>query len=931
MNYFELPYEDHLKALENAKAAGDSAAVDHIRSIMESYPQYHYDAYNKAMNAGDVSAATTIAHQYDNAFRAEYGDITADNLNKNQVFMHNATALWRADHPDKAVPDQKEIADYGLGLARDKAYMASRGFYDLARAADGSMTPEEAAASLGLQAVHEDMAASPGGLWGALFRQIDPAIVLGGKLGSSAASAVADKLAAGTISKVASKLAAKGLDHELAGKVAADAVKAGASTVPRQALGRAIEGAGIGAPMGAAGSAEGQAGMIGAGQQQGVDVGDLIGGAAVGAGIGAGAGAIAHVPRVGKAAQVGRDSTKFAADYSKVGNPLAMNRLRAAAMDVTGEDVGPAMAKKLTNETMMRKVLDRALKEPINNLRLMSRRLLDMKNSGEIPERTYMEAMDALSSAKSKGRSPAEFAPDMVRTHPERYAELSKLVKAINDESAVVDDITRQAGDLFEQPGLAESVLNDPAVAIVADRLPSGYVTTRAGGKLLRMLRKGKIGQELVDRLNATEALDQQASKAGPAAMDAVDKRLSEAHNSEGVGRAVADQADAFRQDRLRAKAEAKAVRNAAKGKGMDPQQAARARAAAIRAGRQVEGTRHGGVQGELGVRLGLDRPQGVRILKQMADEAKVNGDPQRAAAIQRFRQDYEAGLDTRRPWRDTKDEANALYYSIQEELLKRSRPMSPEAYRPWLKNTAQMNSGEKLGRMAKARLKGMQKLKKARAATDEGAPATPDSPSSGNTPPAVAAPTGVPEPSLAVPVGPVQLAAARAARARPTPALPQAQLQLPAVRPLEGEVMPRPERLGQPGRSPMTIDMPRTPMASMEANASFGQPGENLTTPAGRLRALVDTAGTPGNPPVLPSFQVQKLLGEVAKVRKSLEDSKATSKSAPKYAPKLERMSLSEMKARYRELQRKGLETIEDAKEFVRLKALIAEKEQKK
>lgn len=225
-----------------------------------------------------------------------------------------------------------------------------------------------------------------------------------------------------------------------------------------------------------------------------------------------------------------------------------------------------------------------------------------------------------------------------------------------------------------------------------------------------------------------------------------------------GVARQVADESDLARQEALRQKTRVSQARAAAK----DPQVLARARAEAIRRGRGGT-TRHGGPQAEFAVRQRIDKKEAERVLRNMADEAKAAGDVEEAAAIQRFRQDYGANLNTHRAWKEPKDLADARYYRIQEEMKRRARPMSDEAYTGYLRNVEDVDASS-LGRLAARKRAALEREAAERAATPP-------------PPPPVPTPRPVPpEPVVAQPAPPAPTPETTAAYGQPTRAVATAK-----------------------------------------------------------------------------------------------------------------------------------------------------------
>jgi hypothetical protein len=141
-----------------------------------------------------------------------------------------------------------------------------------------------------------------------------------------------------------------------------------------------------------------------------------------------------------------------------------------------------------------------------------------------------------------------------------------------------------------------------------------------------------------------------------------------------------------------------------------------------------------------------------------------------------------------------------------------------------------------------------------------------------------------------------------------------------------EGEVMARPQRIGAMSRAPQVFD---NNFGEMQAAASFGDVGAQLGTKTGRMQAMKSLAGPPvQDVPRLPAptaqdqRALQKLIGEVGKVKRELSTKKVAK------APSAGRMSLNELKSRYRKLTRQSELSIADAKEMNRLKAEIARRE---
>lgn len=815
-SYSELPYETHMEAFQRARAAGDNTAASTIAEQLKKHPQFHSQAYGKARQAGDLEALNTIAKQYNQSF----GEVTDDNISNHDIFMSHAAEHWKATQGDKPMPTSPaELAEYGLDVVRDKAHATTTQVADIARMATDDISREEGLATLGMQRVYDDMPVSLKGVWEFGKRLLNPMdspdtyLGLGmGKLGTTIVKGLGKEAAKKSLVKYLTK---KGLEHEAATQVAQDAAEKGFRTLST----RLATGAAAGAPTGAlyAGMADAakQAQEEAAGATAGYDPGRGAAAAATGAVAGGAIGSAVKalpLPGIGSRASnlaKGR-AREFGDAYSKVGSPLALERLRTAANEVTGVDVGDEMAARLSDRTTISKVLDRAMKEPINNLRLMNQELKDLVNRGDIPHRVYMEAVDALTSAKSKGRSPGGFTPELAKTSPEVYSRLSQLVDAVNAESRVVDDITRQAGDIFEQPGLAEKILTDPSVNVMADMLPGGYVASRALGRITKESRIRKVGKEVVGRLKAGEDLAGKAERAGPRAAAMVERDAAEAAEMAGIGRRTADESDAARQAMLREKARVKQARTEAN----DPQRLARARAEAIRLGRGGP-TRHGGPQAEVAVRQRIDKKEADRVLRDMANEAKAAGNPEEAAAIQRFRQDFGANLNTNRPWREPKDLSDARYYRIQEELKRRARPMSDEAYTGYLRNVENVDASS-LGRLAARKRAALEREAAERATT---------------APPPAPMPTPRVPPPAPVTAQPVATPETMAAFGQPTPAVNTAKARrkvLEDTAQFSGDVTPNPADAQRQAGIEATASKVRAQLR--QASRQQGTPAKRMT-----------------------------------------------------------------------------------------------------
>ncbi|MBO8085921.1 MAG: hypothetical protein J7D61_07765 [Marichromatium sp.] len=775
----QMPYEAHRQALEKARAAGDDRAAAIIRDRMKQYPEHHARAYEKAAAAGDFAAEQAIAREY----RERMPNYGLDTISADPVWAHNARRLYKAREGADFDGTDEEAVKYGLDAVRDLEFATTSQVQQIYRGQTGDLSDEEKQATLQLYDAFDALPVTMRGVGAAAARVLNPLqspdTYLGLGFGSvlrRGGTAAAKKAAMEAMRKELLQKAQSGVGKEMAGRAAQDLAERGVRTTAQRIKQGAITAAPSGAAYGAMADATRQAVEEGP-----YDVGRGATAAGTGALFGAGlGGAVGGV--VGRHKALRQQAGDLVSGVDAAPAPAAERLMRSAveqfdedgshlARASDGDVAGAYRALMETDrEIEPEAVLDifaRAAEAPESEFRDILDETKAMLKQFKLPKTLARDAQTALKHARGSGTVPDTLGARLDSTLPEIQAmpraareRLYDNINRMQEALETIGGVSQVRREVLGEVGMAEELLRRPEVNVAADVLPGGYVGTRAAGRLLTALRKQRVGQRFKDVLGRASGLHE-GQAVGPRSRELLTGEL----------------ADRASGAELRQYAAASA-RNAATGAWADASvagkdapngsRAAIARARALQAaGRRAEheSTRHNGIQGELGVRYGVAKPDGLKALdeiigetqsrwqdvKRQIQDAVDDGDDATVSALRReeddlrrqlaeerrFRRMYEANGDTRGYLAANPDADEARYYAIQEAIGKRARPMSPQALHGYLKRVVQQEGG-KLAKLAQARMKDPEfrsKLKIARAqekaARAEAASARPDNPTS--------------------------------------------------------------------------------------------------------------------------------------------------------------------------------------------------------
>jgi hypothetical protein len=847
-------YQDHKRALDRARAAGDERAVAAIRQRLQKTPEYHASAYQKAAQAGDYEAEMAIAKRY----REAQPDYNLDTFRSSPVTTTNARRLYEAREGKPFEGSDDEAVEYGLDRLRKLEWNDIAQAEQIGRGLTDKISEPERAAMVQLYDAYDELGMSWEGVGEAAKNiALSPSTYIGFGVGGLAAKGTAKATQKAAIEAMRKSLMKKAGGSRLAASgaqaAAEDLAERGARTMGQ----RMKIGAAAAAPEGAIAAGAADAARQFSTQEE-YDPMQGAGAAGVGAVTGGAlGGALGTV--VGRKAGLKRQAGE-AVESLSAAPAGAADRLMRSAIEVLAPDGGfinrandgdvagafrdmmAGINPRQLDPGQVQEITTRAIQEPIREFKAFHDELKQIGKEYGLGQKAIREAADVLRNAR-KGRSdamgPLEGNPAFQGMPEEVRQRVGTLLDDLNQSAATVDGAAKTARDIFGQQSFVEEMLNAPEVNVLADFLPGGYIASRSAGRLLRGKRTRGVGKRFADSMGKAANLSEDQA-VGPRSQRAIQDSLDDRASSADV---TASSNIADRNVATKRWVRGKDARRTWD----DIENDLRAAEAAQRRHGSTTAS-HGGIQGEWAARMGVARTDvlsavdemlGENSLKQadltsrldaMADDAdpdiemalrdELDELVQREGELARFKRAYASNRDTRDILDTDKKISEQIYYALEEEILKRAPKMSDGAYYQWLKNAQKMATKE-TRRIIKEQLADKDFVKRAKAqlaaekarakARAKGAAGRPDGPTGESEARAGAREDADPR---------AQRIAALQARQRAAGGQPGAAGGPMRGQSLEGELMPRPRPVG-PGQSPQ----PRPPIEGQVVRPLLGGP----------------------------------------------------------------------------------------------------------
>jgi len=662
----ERPYEDHKRALERAKAAGDDQAASEIRGVLkENYPEYHRNAMSRAREAGDEVAAEQIAHEYWGT-RGEFG---SDELAQDPVFQEYSKQVYRTAEGEEFEGEDEDAGSYGVSLMRGLDSSDWTLLKQGARWASGDISEEERRA---LRVLSSGYANSESSMEGFLEHGknvlFSPSTWAGLGVGSIA-------------TKGATKAAAKPLIKQMLKKAATEEGKDAAKDMGQELAERGVRtkgqrfrrGTATGAAEGAAFSAAHNAGQQSFQNEDGeYNIGEGLASAGGGALVGGAIGGVVG-PLLGRDGKAIREGKKMVEGLDSAPGGAGQRIMQQVIEDhgtgdlITRANKGDVVGAykdlinngvKLDAEQLL-PTFQHAGDKALRQTKTLFDETVNIGKQFGIGDKVRREAMDAIKAAKKDGVDPQTIGVDLIdhpnysKLKPEVRKRLEENINQMQEAAMQASRIADFANKTFGEQGAVEKILSMPEVNVALDQFPRGYVVSRALGRSLGAIRGRTVPKRFHRAMDNVADLD---PKKAPG--EATRARIDTAIRKRGDVADVERQADeaSINLDTNKWKNLAKRTQKRSAKFGKLKEEAAERRDV-LRAKRdlgQIGGsTKHGGVQAEMAIRRRMAAPDVVRELNRMQDET------------------YAAAQDLAQEIRDAKAQglSDDLIRELQDEL----------------------------------------------------------------------------------------------------------------------------------------------------------------------------------------------------------------------------------------------------------------------